>query len=121
MGKAGLENLCNDVFPEALVLDVHDRVVQLRIEMIARRAEAFDAQLFHHGDELVHRHLDALFEGFIGGLLREGTLDLPIPQDLFRQGSLPLTLLCDLLQLGAQPDKDQLSTSISIICSQNID
>ena len=35
--------------------------------------------------------------------------------------SLPLTLLCDLLQLDAQPDKDQLSTSISIICSQNID
>ena len=54
-------------------------------------------------------------------MLREGTLDLTITQDLFRQGSLPLTLLCDLLQLGAQPDKDQLSTSISIICSQNID
>ena len=54
-------------------------------------------------------------------MLREGTLDLTITQDLFRQGSLPLTLLCDLLQLDAQPDKDQLSTSISIICSQNID
>ena len=51
--EALLEDLCNDVFTEALVLDVHDRVVQLRIEMIARRAEAFDAQLFHHGDELL--------------------------------------------------------------------
>ena len=29
--EALLEDLCNDVFTEALVLDVHDRVVQLRI------------------------------------------------------------------------------------------
>ena len=29
--------------------------------------------------------------------------------------------LCDLLQLGTQPGRDQLSTSISIICAQNID
>lgn len=54
-------------------------------------------------------------------MLREGTLDLTITQDLFRQGSQPLILLCDLLQLGTQPGRDQLSTSISIICAQNID
>ena len=54
-------------------------------------------------------------------MLREGTLDLTITQDMFRQGSQPLILLCDLLQLGTQPDRDQLSTSISIICAQNID
>ena len=54
-------------------------------------------------------------------MLREGTLDLTITQDLFRQGSQPLILLCDLLQLGTQPGRDQLATSISIICAQNID
>ena len=54
-------------------------------------------------------------------MLREGTLDLTITQDMFRQGSQPLILLCDLLQLGTQPGRDQLSTSISIICAQNID
>ena len=42
-------------------------------------------------------------------------------RDMFRQGSQPLILLCDLLQLGTQPGRDQLSTSISIICAQNID
>ena len=54
-------------------------------------------------------------------MLREGTLDLTITQDMFRQGSQPLILLCDLLQLGTQPGRDQLATSISIICAQNID
>ena len=38
-----------------------------------------------------------------------------------RTGSQPLILLCDLLQLGTQPGRDQLATSISIICAQNID
>ena len=76
--EALLEDLCNDVFTEALVLDVHDRVVQLRIEMIARRAEAFDAQLFHHGDELVHRHLHALFKGGVLRFLGQRPLEIVV-------------------------------------------
>ena len=59
--------------------------------------------------------------GGSSSFINEGTLDLTITQDLFRQGSQPLILLCDLLQLGTQPGRDQLSTSISIICAQNID
>lgn len=54
-------------------------------------------------------------------MLKEGTLDLTITQDMFRQGFLPLMLLCDLLHEGRQPNADQLSTNISIVCSQNLD
>ena len=54
-------------------------------------------------------------------MLQEGTLDLTITQDMFRQGYQPLILLCDLLHKGQAPNADQLSTSISIVCSQNLD
>ena len=54
-------------------------------------------------------------------MLREGSLDLTITQDLYRQGYQPLLLLCDLLQKQQQPDADQLSTNISIICAENLD
>ena len=58
--EALLEDLRDDVFAKRFVLDVHDRVMKLRVKDLACRAEAHDAQLFHDGDELVHRHLDAL-------------------------------------------------------------
>ena len=54
-------------------------------------------------------------------MLREGSLDLTITQDLYRQGYQPLMLLCDLLQKQQQPPADQQSASISIICAENID
>ena len=54
-------------------------------------------------------------------MLREGSLDLTITQDLYRQGYQPLLLLCDLLQKQLQPAADQQSTNISIICSENLD
>lgn len=54
-------------------------------------------------------------------LLQEGSLDFTITQDMVRQGYLPLILLRELLHKGVQPQEDQLSTRISIICSQNID
>lgn len=54
-------------------------------------------------------------------MLREGTLDLTITQDLFQQGYQPLVLLCDLLQKQVQPAADLQSAQISIICAQNID
>nr|WP_300184332.1 LacI family DNA-binding transcriptional regulator [uncultured Agathobaculum sp.] len=54
-------------------------------------------------------------------LLQEGSLDFTITQDMVRQGYLPLILLRELLQKGTQPQEDQLSTRISIICSQNIE
>lgn len=54
-------------------------------------------------------------------LLQEGSLDFTITQDMVRQGYLPLILLRDLLHKGNSPQEDQLSTRISIICSQNID
>lgn len=54
-------------------------------------------------------------------MLLEGSLDLTITQDLFRQGSQPLLLLADLLQKGKQPESGIKSTGISIICAQNID
>lgn len=54
-------------------------------------------------------------------LLQEGSLDFTITQDMYRQGYLPLMLLRDLLHKGVHPQEDQIGTSISIICSQNID
>ena len=54
-------------------------------------------------------------------MLLEGSLDLTITQDLFRQGSQPLLLLADLLQKAKQPESGIKSTGISIICAQNID
>lgn len=54
-------------------------------------------------------------------LLQEGSLDFTITQDMVRQGYLPLILLRELLHKGEHPQKDQLSTRISIICSQNIE
>ena len=54
-------------------------------------------------------------------MLREGSLDLTITQDLYRQGYQPLQLLCDLLQKQEQPATDQQSASISIICAENMD
>ena len=54
-------------------------------------------------------------------MLREGSLDLTITQDMFRQGYQPLLLLADLLQKGEQPAKDQRGANISIICAENMD
>lgn len=54
-------------------------------------------------------------------LLRSGGVDFTISQNFFRQGYLPLKCLRELLQLGQQPDADQTNTSISVLCSQNID
>lgn len=54
-------------------------------------------------------------------LLQEGSLDFTITQDMYRQGYLPLILLRELLHKGTPPQEDQIGTSISIICSQNID
>ena len=76
--EAFLEDLCNDVFAKCFVFDVHDRVMKLRVKDLACRAEAHDAQLFHDGDELVHRHLDALFKRGILRLLRQRPLEIVI-------------------------------------------
>ena len=54
-------------------------------------------------------------------LLESGGGDCAISQNFFRQGYLPLKLLRELLHLGKQPETDQTNTSISIICSQNMD
>ncbi len=54
-------------------------------------------------------------------LLESGGVDFAISQNFFRQGYLPLKLLRELLHLGKQPETDQTNTSISIICSQNMD
>ena len=37
-------------------------------------------------------------------MLLDGSLDLTITQDMFRQGSQPLRLLADLLQKNIQPE-----------------
>ena len=78
MGKAGLENLCDDVFPEALVLDVHHGVVALRIEGLARFAEGLDTQRVEDLDKLCQGHLHALFIGLVCGLVMQGPLEVII-------------------------------------------
>lgn len=53
-------------------------------------------------------------------LLKDGSVDFAITQDLFQQGCLPLILLREYLQKGKMPDSSGINTAISIICSQNI-
>ena len=78
MGKAGLENLCDDVFPEAFVLDVHHGIVALRIEGLARFAEGLDTQRVEDLDKLCQGHLHALFIGLVCGLVMQGPLEVII-------------------------------------------
>lgn len=54
-------------------------------------------------------------------LLTSGAVDFTVSQNFFRQGYLPLKILRELLQLGKQPEPDQTNTSISVICSQNME
>lgn len=55
-----------------------------------------------------------------GLLLKSGSIDFTITQDLFRQGYLPLVFLRELLQKGRRPGSG-IHSGISIICSQNLD
>ena len=54
-------------------------------------------------------------------MLLDGSLDLTITQDMFRQGNQPLRLLADLLQKNIQPENSNKGSEISIICAQNIE
>lgn len=54
-------------------------------------------------------------------LLREGSVDLTISQDLYRQGYQPLILLRELLQKGKCPAANQISAAMSIFCAENLD
>lgn len=54
-------------------------------------------------------------------MLLDGSLDLTITQDMFRQGNQPLRLLADLLQKNIQPENSNKGSKISIICAQNIE
>lgn len=54
-------------------------------------------------------------------MLLDGSLDLTITQDMFRQGNQPLRLLADLLQKNIQPENSNEGSKISIICAQNIE
>lgn len=54
-------------------------------------------------------------------LLQNGCVDFAISQDFYRQGYLPLKCLRELLHLGREPERDQINTYISVICSQNMD
>ena len=115
MGKAGLENLCDDVFPEALVLDVHHGIVALRIEGLARFAEGLDAQRVEDLDKLCQGHLHALFIGLICGLVMQGPLEVIIDgkELLHRIGNgilidavlFALRALAEVVILRSQPQK----------------
>lgn len=53
-------------------------------------------------------------------LLKDGSIDFTITQDIFRQGYLPLVFLRELLQKGRKPGLG-LHSAISIVCSQNME
>ncbi len=53
-------------------------------------------------------------------LLKDGSIDFTITQDIFQQGYQPLVFLREYLQKGKTPDPSGISTGISIICSQNM-
>ena len=53
-------------------------------------------------------------------LLKDGSIDFTITQDIFRQGYLPLVFLRERLQKGKKPGSG-VHSAISIICSQNME
>ncbi len=53
-------------------------------------------------------------------LLKDGSVDMTISQDLFRQGREPLLILRDLLQKGKPPETNLINPAISIFCAENI-
>ena len=112
MGKAGLENLCNDVFPEALVLDMHHGIVALRIEGLARFAEGLDAQRVEDLDKLCQGHLHALFIGLVCGLVMQGPLEVIIDgKELFHRIGNGILIDAVLFALRALAE-------VVIFCSQ---
>ena len=54
-------------------------------------------------------------------LLRMGEIDFAITQDLYQQGYRPLILLREYLQKNIKPDCDRYYSSISVMCSENLD
>lgn len=53
-------------------------------------------------------------------LLKEGSVDMTISQDIFRQGREPLLILRDLLQKNRRPATNLINPAISIFCAENI-
>lgn len=53
-------------------------------------------------------------------LLKEGSVDLVVEQDLYTQGYQPLILLYNLLKKGERPEQVRSQVSIGIVCAQNI-
>lgn len=53
-------------------------------------------------------------------LLKDGSIDFTISQDIARQGYLPIVLLREYLQKGKSPESKGINTEIHIICSQNL-
>lgn len=54
-------------------------------------------------------------------LLRDGSIDFTITQDIYQQGYLPLAFLREYLQKKIKPDSFNITSRMSIICSQNIE
>lgn len=53
-------------------------------------------------------------------LLRCGSVDFVIEQDLFRQGFLPMSMLANLLMAGKKPEQEIEYARIQIVCAENI-
>lgn len=53
-------------------------------------------------------------------LLKQGSVDFVIEQDLYTQGYQPLILLYNLIEKGEKPEAVRSQISIGIVCSQNI-
>lgn len=54
-------------------------------------------------------------------LLKDGSIDFTITQDIYQQGYLPLAFLREYLQKKIDPAAFDITTRMSIICSQNIE
>ena len=95
--EAGSEDLGDGILSQALILDVHDSVVEIGVEGLAQGWDLGDAQLGEDLLELVHRHLHPLFEGGVGGVLLQGPLQVVIDGeerlDGIRLGAGPEALL----------------------------
>ena len=81
--EALLENLQNDIFARAFIFRMHHGVVQRGVECLAGFTERRHAELFEDAGELRHRHLHALFERLIGGLLGEGPFQIVVDRQKF--------------------------------------
>ena len=109
-----MEHLDDFVFSVGLVLNVHDRVVNIRIKLLAERRDLGYAELFERLVKLHHRHFHALAVRFVCRRRGERSFQIVVDRKELEQRvrlyigiqtlALFLAALAEVIVLGAEPE-----------------